>query len=432
VGNLVTNRYDTVKAKMLVEKDNCIIYAETNSNGESTVTQEQAEALASEYEENIHSQITGAFGAITHMTDTNKVTFLLVDIKDGYNSETGGGYVAGFFSSTDMLTHPASNKRDMLYIDTDPGLKQMSVLYATVAHELQHLINYSNTTFVNGGIEVDLWINEGLSTAAEYVYGGDPSDRVRIFNLDPYKTIQRGNNFFIWNGYWEQKDQSQDVLADYSTAYLFFQWLRLHASNDKNIYLDIISNAAAGITDYQAVTKAVRERIPAMGLASDTDWATLQKNWLLANWIQSETGILGYKNKISEITRGKATELTRHGFQDSEKNYTSLWAGEGIFTEIASSTYTLPDEDSGEHIRYVGISESGEITDASPGYTGQYLLTFNANSDNTSDSDEKGYLADPITASILSSKSVAGSYIMPKSWPIDAGVLLARRGNNVH
>jgi hypothetical protein len=156
-------------------------------------------------------------------------------------------------------------------------------------------------------------------------------------------------------------------------------------------------------------------------LAGDTDWETLLKNWMLANWIQSEEGILGYKNQISEITGGNYAQLTRHGFNLPDQTTTPLYAGEGVFTQTTSSPYT-PPTGSGQHIKYEVISEN----------TDTYLLTFNTNPDNSAPgSSETGYLADPITTSILSSKSVADSYTMPKSWPIGAGDLLARRGENV-
>jgi hypothetical protein len=90
--------------------------------------------------------------------------------------------------------------------------------------------NYSSTERLTGE-RVDTWINEGLSTAAEYVYAGDPAGRVRYYNDDPLGTIQIGNNFFYWGGIWDS-----DILADYTTAYLFFQWLRMHSSNGIGIY----------------------------------------------------------------------------------------------------------------------------------------------------------------------------------------------------
>jgi hypothetical protein len=258
---------------------------------------------------------------------------------------------------------------------------------------------------------------------------------VNWYNADSAGTIRQGNNFFIWNGYWELSHPSQDVLSDYSTAYLFFQWLRLHSSNARGIYRDIIRNAAVGVTDYRAVTQAVQKRIPAMYLSSDSDWETLQRNWLLANWIQSATTIYGYKSQISTLTNGKFSQLTKHSFAAGQSS-TSLYAGEGVVTKIEAASFT-PPAGSGKHIKYVGINGENFSTST---YTG-YLLTFNANPNNASiGSSEKGFLATSITPPLLS-RSVADTqsessddqlenpYDLPDSWPIDAGVLLARRAH---
>ena len=62
--------------------------------------------------------------------------------------------------------------------------------------------------------EQDTWINEGLSSAAEYVYKGSHiTDKINYYNADPNTYIAQGLNFLTWLNYYE----------NYSTVYLFFQ-----------------------------------------------------------------------------------------------------------------------------------------------------------------------------------------------------------------
>jgi len=91
------------------------------------------------------------------------------------------GFIAGFFCPLD-LGSPAGNNAKMFYVlvpdpdgDLTPGsdanvLTKTNVLRITdntVAHELQHLINAQ----VGSGAAQEVWINEGLSHAAEEVVG---------------------------------------------------------------------------------------------------------------------------------------------------------------------------------------------------------------------------------------------------------------------
>ncbi|MDR3172246.1 MAG: hypothetical protein LBU17_11610 [Treponema sp.] len=424
--NFRTDSYDSINAKLLVEGVNCIIYAELDASGNPTVTESVAQGIADEYDNHIHAQITGAFGPVKHMTAEKKVTLLLVDIQDFYAER--GTYTAGFFTYPDMMSksiEPMSNERDMLYIDTNPGFNNMATAYDTVAHELQHLINFSNINAVNGGKEMDLWINEGLSTAAEYIYNSsddpdfnpsdDPYFYVNYFNRDPDKTIAMGNNFFVWYGLWENgifNDTAgkpiYDSLTNYATAYLFFQWLRIHADNDRLIYKDIIREGATGTTDYRAVTRTVQSRIPGMGLTSDTDWEKLIKTWLLANLIQSSTGVMGYQDKIPEISKKengeKIDELSITYLTDKvNTKWNYFFPGEGVYSGIMTTGSYTPPSGSGSHIKYVGISNDGSIdANTAGGYTGSFLLTFNGNPNNTiadtaghvyDSSYEAGYLA---------------------------------------
>jgi hypothetical protein len=298
VRNVKEDRYDSIKARMVAENDVCMVYVELDGKN-LTVDEATAQKIAAEYKAHIHSQITGAFGSIKHLTANNKVTFLLVDIQDFYE-ERGTG-VAGYFSPNDMLSKsvaPYSNERDMLFIDTNPTLQRPDSLYATMAHELQHLINFSQTTAKNGGHNMDTWVNEGLSTSAEYIYGKNTAPYVKYYSDEEYTSIRYGNNFFVWNGMWENGgfkedgEEIYDTFGNYSTVYLFFQWLRIQAGT-RSIYNDIIAYGAQGITDYRSVTKAARTRIPNLLLSSKErgDWETLLRTWMAANMIQADTGV---------------------------------------------------------------------------------------------------------------------------------------------
>jgi hypothetical protein len=380
----------TVEAVKRDDGTKCVIYTDILATIEDSVVPGIQTAYDTD-STGIDDKITGVFGEFSDKDDNGKVILLLLDIKDGYDPVSGGGYVAGYFDETHMYdteTEPFSNEADMLFIDTYPGLydwednglgDELSQLCSTVAHELQHLINFSRTVLI-GKAQKDLWINEGLSTAAEYIYNQADTSRIEYFNDSntlingQYGTIPYGNNFFVWEGYWEKA--YGDVLADYATAYLFFRWLGAHASNTTGIYKEIINNPNG---DYRSVTAAASGKIG----SQFSSWETLLSTWMLANYYNSPTEFYGYKGTIGY--------LNVVVWEETNNGSWSFFPGEGIFSK-QGSFYNGPK--TGLNIRYRGLggTSGSPSVDDSLSYTGDRLLTFNANSDKDGD-DETGYLA---------------------------------------
>ncbi|GHV92640.1 hypothetical protein AGMMS50268_31430 [Spirochaetia bacterium] len=407
-------------AKKLVEGTHCIVYADVTTG----ITAANGQVVADKYDNYIHNQITNAFGGIEDVDGNSKVIFLMLDIIDGYTGS--GGYVAGYFQPYHMYARSTgrmySNEADMLFMDTNPGFDSgnQQNFYSTMAHELQHLIEFSETVAHNPTRpEKDLWINEGLSTAAEYIYGtgtGSPAhqqDRIAYFNYDPENTIVFGNNFFVWNGWWEMPANGGDVLANYSTAYLFFQWLRTHASNNTGIYKEIIASAYA---DYRAVTSAAYNRIVAI---TSTDWGNLLSTWMIANALKADSGLYGYEGQIAPTIGyfNLPTPVTTYEFAP----------GEGIYSLFTGSHTSLSTVPSGQpNIKYAGIPSSGTAIVRTTPYTGNLLLTYNANTNNKSYSYEKGVILNyqdsgSTNNGLMSLRSTAPapSAPLPTSYPID-------------
>ena len=372
-GASVGTWYD-VEAELLAKGEYCDVYVERGNN----VTQNTAKAVAAEFDEKIFNQITTAFGPHRDVDGNGKLTLLLLDIVDGYVAPNGA-YVQGYFDSTHMLDYSNSNKCDMIFLDVDPVVPGSSESYTTLAHEFQHLINYSRT-FMEDGTSQDLWINEGLSSGAEYVYSREINQvRVNHFNNDPYGSIVYGNNFFVWNGYWESHYPST-VLDNYATVSLFFQWLRIHASNGTAIYKEILDSTNR---DYQAVTAAAGNRI---GSVYST-WGCLLETWYLANFRCQASGVYGYEGFIT---------TSPVYFNNTDDQEWSLSPGEGIISALSATNGTVatwtPPTGSGTNVKYAGFDYTGTDVDRIPSFTNQYAIVYNANTRNTA-SDETGFVA---------------------------------------
>jgi len=383
--------YYQLDASLLAENDYCKVWAEKSSK----VTKSTAQDVANAYRD-IYTRMLKVFGntfrkdnvdyntiqlADYYSDGDGKLCILLLDIKDDYKPGVNEAAVGGYFFSGDLINFKNSNLCDMIYIDTNPGHPGRAESNMTLAHELQHLMNeitsmenrYDGKQYYN---QMDLWINEGLSSAAEWVYlqqssSAEKHPRSRWgwykYNGDGYGDaeglIDKGNNFFVWGN--RDKENQYAVLDDYATVYLFFQWLRIQNRNGEDIYKDIISSE---YSDYKAVTETAKEIN-----SSYSNWENLLGDWLSANYDAGSPG--SYRNDP------ELSQIKMHLLSTNEQTV-DLYPGEGVFSMIADyyEIYegypsVVPFDSTAPNIRYRVFEADPETTD----HQGT-LLTFNVNS----------------------------------------------------
>jgi hypothetical protein len=390
--NTSTREFYRINADRLANNNLCEVWAEEGSG----VTEETAQKVAGFYSDNIYHKMLDAYGWTLNIggTDMNtmewadtlvggngKLTILLLDIKDGYGSEESG-YVSGYFFDSDLFSDDTvklyggnrSNERAMIYMDVVQGKAGSNEFYGTLAHEMQHLINYvTSELFYKNKLKTgltDTWIDEGLSESTYWViFGEHNKDRLNWYNLTPtpeyqalgYKSkIAEGNNFYIWGNH-TTPSNADPLLDDYATVYIFFQWLRLQTGGT-HIYRDIVKSHHY---NYMAITEHLTYNHAPM------TWEKLLETWFAANFIKHPSNEHGYKN---DPVLG---QLRHHYFYKTGSASTPLYSGEGVYSYYSADGIALP-LDSG-HIKYIGLDpNTGDIyTGTSEASTA--LLTYNAN-----------------------------------------------------
>jgi uncharacterized repeat protein (TIGR02543 family) len=447
------NQYYQIQADLLAEGSYCKIWVEQDPKG--SVSPALAQNMADVYDNNIYSKMIEAFNIgriqvvlsndssrllnnIMELADwltdgDGKLSILLLDIQDTYDPSGNRSYVGGYFwtgnfypqNSADLRRY--SNETDMIYVDTYPGRPGEEGSNKTLAHEMQHLMNFVTSVVVRSSEPnkidfMDLWIDEGLSSAAEYIYLGTHSnDRYEWFQEDPKGTIAKGNNFFVWGNY-----EDESVLDDYATVYLFFQWLRLQSGGGTEIYKSIISSKDY---DYHAVTKAMKPSLGSL-MTGDSDWSGLLKTWMAANYINAPDGLYGYRGepKLDAVTARIAPAGTTS---------LQLLPGEGVYSITndwgKTSSYA---SDRSPNIKYAGINpaDTDFVSDdkTSPGGA---LLTYNVNID-TKSAAETGKLTGIAagrgnrSAGAVSQARSAGNTAWEGPVSIDARDMLVRNGQS--
>jgi len=408
--NCTTNKPYKLYADLLVEGVYCDVWAERNKG----IDEETARKVANVYDEEIYERMIEAFSienfsvnvieqgqpviksfsnimefANWLVNGNGKLNILLLDIKDNYKKGINDASVGGYFYGADFTNYFYSNKRMMIYIDIDPGEPGDERSNRTLAHEMQHLMNFVTDYLArrdknNNVYSMDIWINEGLSSAAEYIYVNKHlEDRVYDYYRDFSGLIARGNNFFVW-GNREGTNDGEDinaVLDDYCTVYLFFQWLRIQ-NGSTDIYKKII---ASPFIDYEAVTDVAGKINTDYG-----NWGKLLKTWMAANYFNNPNGPYGYYNELSQ-------EAIKPHYAPKNNKEIALYPGEGVYS-ITNEDGTVPIN--GTNIRYAGLGST--LSDVNI-FSGGALLTYNVNAEKifNNDGTQGGHAETGVTTGVV-------------------------------
>ncbi|MCR2821442.1 Ig-like domain-containing protein [Lederbergia panacisoli] len=249
VTHFVTNADYQVSAKLLYSGTKANVWVHNNE-----ISPSDAEKLGKEFDQKIHPLITENFANESDVDGDGKLNILCFDIQDGFNGS--GAFVGGYFWGRDLFDVSYSNRSEIFYIDTYPtmgmdGAKDLTRAYSTLAHEFQHMVNFNQNIFIeNNTSEMDDWLNEGLSMAAEQIYVGE----ILTHRIDYYNnatSITNGHSLLYW-------DNSGDVLANYALSYLFTQYVRTQTNQGNKIFKEILVDKK---NDYQAVENAIKKYV---------------------------------------------------------------------------------------------------------------------------------------------------------------------------
>jgi hypothetical protein len=282
------------------------------------------------------------------------VSFLLTDIQEP--SSTFGSVIAGYFNPWDQTELLGSNMQNLLYIDGlqslgDQSQKEIDGLIGTMAHEIQHLINYARYT--GGGNDWSThWIyNEGLSEVASLRNGY--ADR----SASPFVATPNKYAFFTAPG---NGSGAADILRAYERAMLWNHYIS-ERFGDEVIY----SMTAQNGRGVEPLQKALQSR----GRTEDAD--DVYAEFWVANYNLNNPNVddatFVYRFPLANQAMGRTTSIS---LPTSEMSKEDLLIGYGA----AAYRYVNPGS-SGAGVR-VTFGQAGR------GYAVHAIIT---RSDNTAE-----------------------------------------------
>ncbi|MGI5986117.1 MAG: M30 family zinc metallopeptidase [Oscillospiraceae bacterium] len=310
-----------------------------STNPTVVVSDENAKKIGEEFDKTIYSLVTDNFYHESDVNSDSKIAILCYDIQDGFTGS--GGYIGGYFYGGDLFNNSdenKSNEMELFYIDTYPAMgidknnPDVAKAYSTLAHEFQHMVNFNKHRIETSIGNMDTWLNEALSMAAEHMYEGVQTNRISYYNRS--EAVENGRSLLNW-------DDNNEVLANYSLSYLFSQYLRTQleeAQPSKNVkyFKEIIEDNERG---YKAVENVIHKYID-----KDMSFEEFMTNFRTAMLIKSNTGRFGFNGE--EDFNTISTPLYLGGKKDLN--------GGGAIVKSISSSFTDP-ADKGANIKYLGI-----------------------------------------------------------------------------
>ena len=273
---LYTKRTATLQAI----RDNCYVWVVSGDGSNLTISENQADQLADTFN-NLYSKIRNVFGNesdlisrisgtteilddISNVSDTGEMVNIVVydiggDYKEGQTSGVVGYFwPKDYYSKKSDMTNVDSDSAAVLrltnegkyfYVDSGFLTNYESMVYSTLAHEFQHMINYGEKT-VASKMTYSTWFTEMLSMVCEDMvqqYLGIKDEDSPIGRLATFATYYYGSGLTDWL-------EGDNVVISYAGAYAFGAYL---ARNYGGAAL-IKEIATNNYVDQQAITQALQ------------------------------------------------------------------------------------------------------------------------------------------------------------------------------
>ena len=199
-----------------------------------------------------------------------KVNIVVYDIGNDYSAKNGGGGTVGYFYSKDYYVQNGSfsnvlsksNAGKYFYIDAYYSANKTAMVYSTLAHEFQHMVNFG-VKKIDKSLNSSTWYNEMKSMLCEDIMKKFLKDNNSEFNNDdsPFGRLPMFCRHYYDIGL-EYSNSSPAVYYSYSNNYAFGAWAARNYGGVSfinkiatNSYVDVESIVDASETSIENMLK---------------------------------------------------------------------------------------------------------------------------------------------------------------------------------
>ncbi len=324
----------------------------------------EAEAFASEFDEKIYPTDVETFGPARFTENGGKVNLLFYDMSD-----EGVEGLLGFFNMLDIFTaEEAGDYVETYGMNTGHAIVNINTqymdhpedMYATIGHELQHLICASDIFYYAETPRMSTWLNEAMSAyAEELLYPG--SKDAGFYNMSLYIS----DNFRKGQSLYNFSTENDEYIGAYGAVYLYAEYLEELAGSDvfTNIHQYWRDSYSAAVTEAETLANVVPEDV----------YQDIDEKYNYSDSV-SENFADEYEEWCSKLTLdfflstfttdlanlGEYEDLCYALMQYNEVNPLDIEGGGRVIVETNDGTYAVP-EDADEDLVYIGLDEDFNI-----------------------------------------------------------------------
>ncbi|NLI79400.1 MAG: hypothetical protein GX442_23510 [Candidatus Riflebacteria bacterium] len=324
VGDLVTfntlnvNTMKAIKVPAVLKRigRHCYAFVEKGNR----ISQAAVDKVVRTFDEKIYPTTTAIFGSEWNpgIDGDPRITLLFLDIQDGFQIRgISKAFTAGYFYAGDEYSrrqNPASNQREMLYLDTYPADPSKDSYMNVVAHEFQHMIHWHHDA------KEFTWVNEAFSQLATFLNGFDHPSQIFAFIKNP------DNNLCAW--------ANDNMIANYGQVYLFAYYLATHLAanaNERNALIrSIVADKAQGI---QGISNALKR------LGKKYTFSQIFDGFCVANFLndrQPASGFYGYDKNLAKLKLAPTKKFS--GVPFSAQARVKCWSARSFQISLAGSS----------------------------------------------------------------------------------------------
>lgn len=355
------------------EGEHCYIWFRTGKN----VDMNNVKKFVKEFDEVVYKTDRELFGIPRFEEEGGKINIVFQSM--GQDSDTKMGY----FCALDLCTpdeisedyinrlganagHAMLHMNELLF-DYWDKIEEAS-LYSTLAHELQHLICFSNVFNTSSGSEqlesllvkqTPTWINESMSGYVEEVlYPGIQKTSGRYLCYANSNLIRHGQSLYNFDVAIDYESQTYDI-GVYGSVFLFAEYLNDLAGKDvfssmhdywRKSYSYTLDDADAL---YHSVSGDVQDAIDKKYSYTDSlTFDSQEKAWMSKLTLDFYLSLMNFK----DIDESAFEEIKPQTLLYDEVNPASIEGGGRVIVATKTGEFEIPD-DAGKPLVYIGFDK---------------------------------------------------------------------------
>lgn len=328
-----------------------------------SITDAEAEDFGTEFDENIYEQTTEMFGLPRFADNGSKVNLMFYPMQS--RGLMGFFWLGELFASDEV---PPDQKESM-GMNTDHNIVNLNslasdyttMMYATLAHEFQHLICATNMFETAKYVNMRTWLNEAMSGyIEEYLYKGSQDAANGFESLSESNRIRHGQslyNFATTNTY------SEFDIGVYDSVYLFSEYLANLAGKDifSNVHDYWRSSYSLSLDEAEAIVNSVDTKVYDK-IDSLVDYEGLVEfddeddEWLSKLALDFYLSLVKADKNDPKAFKSLEAEALLY----DEINPADIEGGGRVIAALSDGEFKFP-EDADEGLVYVGFNKDFEV-----------------------------------------------------------------------